>query len=199
MLSALDAVIAPGSRIGEVRDFRTGPAMSTARNHIGQLFLDSPFEWLWMIDADMIISARTLPALLDAADPEARPVMGALAFIQTGPQPGEQIPNMWQAVLTEGGQLAFKSWEQFPLGEVVQVGATGGACLLLHRSVLELMNAKLPDYAGLWFAEITTRGTLFGEDFSFCMRCAQLRIPVHVHTGARVAHTKSMIIGEVFP
>lgn len=199
MQSVMAAAYSPGSRVSEVREYRTGPAMSTARNALGRILLHSVNDWIWMVDSDMIFNERTLPNLLHRADPVERPVVGALAFIQAGPARGEQIPNMWHAVIGPDGQLAFKSYEQFPLGETVQVGATGGACLLIHRSVFETMDAKLPDYRGLWFAEIVKNGVLFGEDFSFCMRCAQLGIPVHVATAVRVGHTKSTIIGEVYP
>jgi Glycosyltransferase like family 2 len=198
MLSVFDACTTPDSRVGELRDFRTGPAMSTARNQITRVFLDSALEWLWMVDADMIISPRTLPALLAAADPVSCPVLGALCFIQSGPTLGDQVPNMYSAVRHEG-RFTFKSFEEFPLGEPVQVAATGGACLLIHRDVFAAISKTDPDHDGLWFAEIVADGNLFGEDFSFCMRACRAGIPVRVHTGVQVGHTKSAVIGTVSP
>lgn len=199
MLSVFDACQAPDSRIAELRDFRTGPAMAQARNEMTKLFLNGTCEWLWMVDADMVVSARTLPRLRASADPVRRPVVGALTFIQMGPAVGEQAPNMFQAVRDEAGEFAFKSMERFPLGEPVQVAATGGACLLIHRDVFELISEKAPEDDGLWWADIRKGKTLFGEDFSFCMRCAQHGIPVYVDTGCQVSHTKSIVIGQVTP
>lgn len=197
MLSVFDACQAPGSRIGELRDFRTGPAMAVARNTMTGIFLDSGYEWLWMLDADMIISARTLPALLAAADPVQVPVLGALCFVQLGQNPGEQAPTMFSGI-RQDGKFIFKSLVSFPMGEPVQVAATGGACLLIHRDVFAAVG-KANDCDGLWWAEIIADGTLFGEDFSFCMRCANAAVPVHVHTGVEVGHTKSAVIGRVRP
>jgi len=153
-----------------------------------------------MLDSDMIISSRTLPALLQAADPDTMPVLSAMCFIQAGPVPGMEIPNLYEAVRDPAdGRFTFKSLERFPLGPPVQVAATGGACLLIHRSVFKRIEEADPSYAGLWFAELTADGYAFGEDFSFCMRCAQASIPVHVHTGVQVAHTKTAVIGGVSP
>ena len=199
MLSAFDACHAADSPVGELRDFRTGPTLAQARNQITRIFLESAHEWLWMCDADMIFSPRTLPALLDVADPESAPVIGALAFVQVGPNPGDQVPTMYRATREDGGKFTFASMDRFPLGELVQVAATGAACLLIHRDVFGRIGKTDPDWDGLWWAEITADGFSFGEDFSFCMRCAPAGIPVHVHTGVQVAHTKSMIIGGVNP
>jgi len=200
MLSVFDACTAPDSRVGELRDFRTGPALAQARNQISRIFLDSPYEWLWMLDSDMIISAATLPALLAAASPEVMPVLGAMCFIQAGPVQGQEIPNLYEAVRDpRDGRFTFKSLERFPMGPPFRVAATGGACLLVHRSVFKRIEEADPSYRGLWFAELTAEGYAFGEDFSFCMRCSQAGVPVHVHTGVQVAHTKSAVIGCVSP
>lgn len=199
MLSCFDACSAEGSRIGELRDFRTGPAMAQARNMVTKIFLESSFEWLWMVDSDMVFSARTLPALLAVADPETMPVVGGLCFVQLGPDHGEQACTMFSAIRDENGKFTFKSFDRFPLDQPVRVAATGAACLLIHREVFVKMMKQDPDIYGLWWADITADGSLFGEDFSFCMRCAQADIPVHVHTGVEVGHTKSTIIGRVKP
>lgn len=199
MLSCFDAIMHPWSRVGELRDFRTGPAMPQARNEISKIFLASPFEWLWMVDSDMVFSKATLPALLDAADQDTAPVVGALCFVQLGPDMGEQAPTMFHATRDDEGKFIFKSADKFPLGELVQVAATGAACLLIHRSVFERVSKADPDHDGLWWADTIADGKLIGEDFSFCMRCALAHIPVYVHTGVEVGHTKSTIIGRVTP
>src|SRR3954451_3931639 len=54
---------------------------SEARNRVTAHFLDkTETEWLWWVDADMGFEPDTLTRLLDAADPDARPVVGALCF-----------------------------------------------------------------------------------------------------------------------
>ena len=52
-----------------------------SRNRVTAHFLDNTdAEWLWWVDADMGFEPDTLSRLLDAADPVARPVVGALCF-----------------------------------------------------------------------------------------------------------------------
>src|SRR3954451_18164455 len=54
-------------------------ALPGSRNNVVAHFLDhTDAEWLWCVDADMGFGADTLSRLIDAADPVARPVVGAL-------------------------------------------------------------------------------------------------------------------------
>ncbi len=199
MMSLFAAVNDGESRIGELREFRTGPAMAQARNQITRMFLLSGMDWLWMVDTDMMFSGKTLPALLSVADPDTMPVVGALCFVQAGPETGEQYPTMFEGVRDEAGKFTFKSYDRFPMNDPVQVAATGAGCILIHRDVFGKIAKVQPEYDGLWWAETLADGCLFGEDFSFCMRCALAKVPVHVHTGVQVGHLKSSVLGTVTP
>lgn len=56
-------------------------ALPDSKNNVVAHFLDhTDAEWLWCVDADMGFRADCLSALIDAADPVARPVVGALCF-----------------------------------------------------------------------------------------------------------------------
>ena len=76
---------------------------------------------------------------------------------------------------------------------MVEVDATGAACLLMHRTILEAMAAGYPGVSP-WFFFSTHGVTEYGEDFGFCIRVHLLGGKVMVHTGVEVGHVKKHII-----
>jgi GT2 family glycosyltransferase len=183
--TAVDAVIAVGS----------GPNISTARNMVTRSFLEErQAPWLFMCDTDMWFPADTVDRLIAAADPVGRPVVGGLCFSQnTDDAGGEPYSTMYEPVERDG-QLAFVRYREWPEDTCVQVGATGAACLLVHRSALEAARESAGDMAAPWFRESAVGGALIGEDLTFCLRLAKAGIPVHVHTGVKAGHMKTTML-----
>lgn len=178
---------------GGVISMASGPLIAAARNQLVQAFLrHEDTEWLFMVDADMAFEANALDRLIAAAEVRGAKIMGGLCFAGRG---GQVTPTMYR-VLSKGdadnpGQVGIiESW---PRGEVVQVDATGAACLLIHREVLTEMEARYPGVAPWFFTGIHGR-TEFGEDFGFCLRAAILGFGVYVDTSVQVGHQKSHII-----
>lgn len=167
------------------------------RNKLAQVMCDeSPAEWLFMVDSDMGFAPDTVERLIAAADPDERPVVGALCFACKTDGKGSFYGIRYKAVPTlyewfddpEEGRVGFVAMMDYPRDALVTVAATGGACVLIHRTVLERMRAK---YGDVWFDQIThPTGTTFSEDMSFCLRLAALDIPLHVHTGIKTTHDK---------
>lgn len=169
----------------------SGPRIASARNEMCRRFLahpDSP-NWLWMLDADMEFPVDALERLLKYADKYTRPIMGGLCF---GGRRGDVFPTIYR--LVNDPEKPVETIKDFPLDATVKVDATGTACLLIHRSVLTKMLAQFPEPAP-WFSESVYNGVEFGEDVTFCLRAAQLNIPVHVHTGVTIGHVKPRVIG----
>lgn len=198
LTSALHVMTDPGVPVAEFREITCGPVMGQARCEITREFLKTPHEWLLMIDSDMVFTAGTICALRKAADAELRPVMGA--FCVTMSDEGK-YPTMYRADRNADGEFGFTSWAPgtVPRDAVVEVDATGAGCLLIHRSVFKRLEEYDPANRGLWFAEMTADHRLFGEDFSFCMRCRIAGVPLHVCTAARTGHVKNVILGEAGP
>jgi glycosyltransferase involved in cell wall biosynthesis len=176
--------------------------MTLARNKAVKQFLaEKQAEWLFWIDTDMGFPPDTVDRLLEAADPVERPVVGALCFAQEehtddglGGFRCRAIPTIYDWVNT-GEQMGFGVRWQYPLDTLTRVGATGSACVLIHRSVFE----KIAERYGLaWYDRVpnTTTGQVLGEDFSFCLRAGTLQIPVHVHTGVKATHLKHLWLAE---
>jgi GT2 family glycosyltransferase len=182
----VDSVLAVGS----------GPNISTARNIVARSFLEEQgAAWLFMCDTDMWFPADTIDRLIAAADPVDRPVVGGLCFSEnTDNGGGEPYSTMYELAESPEGDLAFVRYRKWAEDTVVQVAATGAACLLIHRTVLEAVAKRSGDKAAPWFRESVTGSALMGEDLTFCLRCAAAGIPVHVHTGVKVGHMKTTML-----
>lgn len=167
----------------------SGPRISAARTQIVDTFLGFPGqpEWLWMLDADMSFPADTLARLLKAADPDERPIVGGLCFV--GGREAAPHPTLY-VLKEDDGCARLDTILDWPRGDVVQVDATGAACVLVHRSVLERLAVHYPRPFP-WFAETFLGDAQIGEDITFCLRARRLGIPVHVHTGVEVGHIKA--------
>ena len=181
----VDSVIAVGS----------GPNISTARNMVARSFLeDQAAPWLFMADTDMWFPADMIDRLAAAADPELRPVVGALCFSQnTDDGGGEPYSTMYE-LAERDGEICFVRYKKWPDDAVVQVAATGAACLLVHRDALLAAEKRAGDRAAPWFRESVAGASLIGEDLTFCLRLAAAGIPVHVHTGVRAGHMKTVML-----
>lgn len=172
------------------------------RNDVVERFLDcSDGEWLFMVDTDMGFGPDTVEQLIASADPVQRPVVGALAFAlrrQGRPRDYDAenysiIPTLYSYAELDN-EVGFLPIMDYPRGQLVQVAATGAACLLIHRTVLHRIREKHGE--GVWFDQIIhptgDRGKRrrFSEDLSFCVRVQELGFKVFVDTAVRTCHEK---------
>ena len=167
----------------------SGPRIAAGRNHLVESFLATDAEWLFMVDDDMSFDGNVLERFLEVADPERAPIVGGLAF---GTGRDGMFPTMFRV---------HPEWkvptriDQWPLGETVEVDATGAACLFIHRSVFERMAEEYSE-PWQWFQETTLNGNSVGEDMTFCLRARSLGFPIVVDTSIRFGHVKPRIIDE---
>ena len=179
--------------------------IADGRNRLCEGFLATEGEWLWMVDTDMGFADDVVDRLVAAADRYDRPVVGGLAFAQRRLREKERpdlqaerfgiIPTIYQWRVLED-EAGFQAVRSYPRDSLVKTAGTGGACLLIHRRVVEKVHGKFP---WSWFSLLTLPGALkgrprtFSEDLSFCVRLAELDIPLHVHTGIQTSHEKGGI------
>jgi len=160
------------------------------RNLICRQFLATDAEWLWMVDSDMGFAADTVDKLVAAADPVRRPVMGALCFGlgHSGQGPFHSLRYEIRPALYTGDVVrGYRVVPDYPRGRVVEVAATGAACLLIHRDVLLAIQER---HGPVWFEVATTATGTLSEDLSFCTRLADIGVSPHVHTGVKTTHDK---------
>ncbi len=171
--------------------------LSTGRNQAVAQFLDHwTAEWLFMVDADMGWDPDAADALIAAADPDERPVVGGLCFGAKRAGEGRAhamrvhfFPTLYKLHVNDEGHRSFDPAYEWPRGKVVEVGGTGAAFLMIHRSVLERIRDRWGD---TWFNEVSEHGHNFGEDLSFCLKLIDLGVPLFVHTGVQTSHHKDM-------
>ena len=192
--SLLAAVMEGATNAESVLAVGSGPNISRARNMVVSQFLgDCRAPWLLMVDTDMVFAAADVDRLVAAADPAARPVLGALCYSQDGTT-GDKQPTLYELVKDDQGELGFARYKIWPQDVCMPVSATGAAFLLMHRDALERVGKASGDRAAPWFRESVIGSALVGEDMTFCLRCGAAGIPVHVHTGVTVGHMKSTML-----
>lgn len=176
-------------------------ALIDSRNLVMKQFLDdTTHEWLFLIDTDMGFEPDTVERLIAAADPAERPVVGALCFALRemrhdgmGGFRVMPVPTVFNMARTPEGQIGFATRWDYPANTLIQVAATGAACLLVHRTAVEKVRA---DHGDRWFDQVRYEdGRLISEDLSFCYRLGAAGIRIFVHTGITTTHHKSVWIG----
>jgi hypothetical protein len=173
-----------------------------ARNKAIADWLDDPtrshIDWWFWLDTDMGYNPDTVERLLAVADPKKRPIVGGLCFSLSeeaddgmGGKRVEPRPTLFKWV----PELGCIGVADYPINTVMPVAATGAACVLIHRSVLEAIR---DEHGDTWYDRIPNPyvGGLHSEDISFCLRAGALGFPTLVHTGVRTTHLKHFWVGE---
>lgn len=137
-------------------------------------------DWLVSFDCDHIFAPDVLERLFFYKNREKAQVISGLYCYKNPPY--SPVVRLW----TEDGQLAsLGAWD--PKLDIMTVGCVGGGILLSDTAVFNRIKHELKQQPF---------GILPGlsEDYSFCKRCKDLNIPVHLalrvesnHLGPRVA------------
>lgn len=166
--------------------------LAKARNRLVDEFLHNEqfteCEWLLFMDTDMVFPPDTIHRMVARAITCEVKILGALCVIVTADGP---IPTMFIDDPNTVTQVML-DWEP---DQVAQVAATGAACLLVHRSVLESMFNKSGGSRNCWFGfdvRLSDSGAewALGEDVSFCLRARDAGFTVHIDTTMHVGHHK---------
>ena len=173
-----------------------------SRNNAARDFLkEGRADWLFWVDTDMGFAPDTIDRLLEAADPDERPIVGALCFSQRA----DESDGMggWKTLPTPtifdwahvGRQSGFAVRWDYPPNSVVKCAGTGSAAILIHRRVFEQIEQR---FGPRWYHQVpnTSTGQMISEDLSFCVRAGSLGIPIHVHTGVKTTHAKRIWMSE---
>jgi hypothetical protein len=157
--------------------------------------------WLLWVDTDMGFAPDSLDRLMAVADPDQRPIVGGLCFMQMETDPDgvggfntRAAPTVYDWIHSGDEQGFGVRWD-YPVNTLLRCDGTGSAFVLIHRRVLELMSDKL---GPVWYDRVPNPTTkkVIGEDLSFCLRARSLGIPVHIHTAVRTTHHKEVWLGE---
>jgi GT2 family glycosyltransferase len=172
------------------------------RNALARTLLDQhDAGWLLMIDADMGFAPDTVERLLAAADPIDRPVVGGLAFAQKSDGVGPMYARRYRMCPTlyvmheTDTEVGFVPIFDYPRDSLVEVDATGAACLLIHRSVFDRIEREsgARPFDQVSVPKGPTGRTDFGEDLSFSLRAKAVGAAIHVDTSIKTTHDKGAV------
>jgi GT2 family glycosyltransferase len=196
--SYIDLLLMDAHRYGHICgriDETAGANIVTPRNKVLREFVEQKpdAEWVLLLDDDMTFEPDLLDRLLASADKTERPIVGGLCFSLNKGEDQEVCPTLYGL-----GPQGTTRMMDYPPDQLVQVAATGAACLLIHRTALEAVAAKFPK-PWPWFQETITGddwGDSMSEDITFCLRANSVGLPVHVDTAVKVGHVKPVVVDE---
>lgn len=200
--AGLGRMIRPGGQY--LRKIAGTMGVAAGRNEIARAFLATDAEWLFMVDSDMGFGMDTVDRLVESAKRNDVKVLGALCFAQKqdtdlAPAPfhGNRLriqPTLYAFTeVEETGERGFRSLTKYRRNAYQPVGATGAACLLVHRDVLLAVGAD--PFQPLTVPGAGGNGTArtFSEDLSFCVRVAGEGFEIGVDTSIQTTHYKGGI------
>jgi tRNA A58 N-methylase Trm61 len=148
--------------------------ISNNRNKIVQRFLAKDYDYLLMIDSDIVPP----PSVVNLADYQ-KDIMGTLCFIW---QQGAVLPTVWNRH-RDGmyNPIDIRSKEG-----VVEADAIGSGCIMLSRKVLEEVKAP-------FLNEYDADGIkLFGLDIAFCKKAKKQGFKVFANLDYACDHWKKI-------
>jgi hypothetical protein len=145
-----------------------------ARNQLAEAFLGTTTEWIFWMDADMTFPKETLVELFRVAEEKDAKIVTGIYYQRRA----NNLPVLWsKGVETEEGRIAGMGTKQadenkyagaftFPhpnRTEPFKVHAAGFGCILVHRSVFEMLDKP-------WFKFIEN---VCSEDFYFLVNAKE--------------------------
>lgn len=110
--------------------------VADAQNIIVKACLEGDFEWLFLLEHDVMLPENAFMMLNEYMREAKYPVVSGLYY--TRAHPSEPL------VFRGRGNSIYQDWE---LGDKVWVDGLPTGCLLIHRSILDLMWKESPEYA----------------------------------------------------
>jgi len=141
-------------------------------------------EWLIMLDTDHWFAPDLADRLVWTADKHGCDVLSGLYMTKIPPH--TPVVNIW----TDGGMERMKEtgevlWTQLQRWdtsqEVIQAGSTGAGCLFIRKRVFAAIRKQFS-------CEPFDILPPFSEDYSFCLRCWKLGVPVWLAPGIESHH-----------
>ena len=135
---------------------------------------------LIMMDVDQVYHPQTITRLLS----HRLPIVGALVHRRYPPFDSLMLKTV-EIDERRNGYVSIDEWKD---GELMEVDATGGGCLLFNMEVFRKMPRP-------WFrAEKNPDGTPIGEDIGLCQDLKAAGYRIFVDTSVPAGHLATMII-----
>ena len=160
-----------------------------ARNILAEAFLATPTEWIFWMDADMVIPKDTITELFKVVDEKDAKIVTGIYYQRRG----RNLPVLWSRnEETAGGQVTGLTTEKAKANKYAgafmfphkdkktpfKVHAAGFGCVLIHRSVFESLEKP-------WFKFIDKTCS---EDFFFFVNAQEKGFEVWAQPTLKLGH-----------
>lgn len=161
----------------------SGGYIASQRDLMVRMFLErTPAEWLLMLDWDITYTPECVYALMDAAHPKDRPIVGGCYVTFFGE--GAALRPCWMK------DVPPVPVDGVNVGQLEELSVVGMGFTLIHRSVLVAMYEKYVSDPCRWFGHDIVGDSRVGEDVTFCLRAKRMGYSVWGHGGVLLGHTK---------
>lgn len=168
------------------------------RNIIVKQFLeDTEAQWLLMIDSDQRLPLQAFDKLCEAVHDKDRPVVAGLVFAAFWTDAQELVPV--PVIYRWDDEQGIQPMHDYPADQIVEIGAAGTGCLMVHRSVFEKLQETATENQGTdwcYFTDGPINGRWYGEDLLFSRKLTALGYKLHAHTGAILPHHKEFWLDD---
>lgn len=165
--------IALSGDVAGVLSVESSAFLVAGRNDLAKTFMEATdADYLLQVDADMQLPRDIVPRLLKVATSNS--IVGGLCFMLNQ---NRVLPVMFDKA---GGMIL-----EWTPGSLVEVGSTGGACLLIPRTVLEKV-------AYPWFTQ--DPDGVIDQDQRFLYKAQEAGVNVFVDTSMVIGHIKRRVI-----
>lgn len=154
-------------------EFVKGYDCPTARNNIAQMAIDGDYNYVLMVDSDVVVPKETLTHMLD---PETNVVLGCC--------PRKNSTDGRIEIYRQGtfSFTDFFTYDTLPDNKRIAVKGGGFACALIKVSVFKRLSFP-------WFKYVTYEdGSSLSEDLYFCLQAAEAGFLVEADTRVRCGH-----------
>lgn len=177
-------------RVAAVKGFGPSSLLASTRNKACGWFLGhAEYRWLWFLDADIEIERDTLSKLLDVADQDEDGLTVVTGHYWGFASDGG-LESVWAQMGEDGKRFRLT---ELPSEYPAELVGTGAGCLLISRSVLEIVSARHRDDPYRWFGHDLDENARLGEDYTFCYRALEAGFKV-LGVDAPVKHHKLQAI-----
>jgi len=157
-----------------------GP-VDVLRNDIVNTAMSLGMTKLIMLDVDMVYHPKTITRLLS----HNLPIVAALSFRRYPP-----FDSIMLRAAEEGNVKGYLSVDEWTQDEIVEVDATGAACIMYDMDVFRKMPAP-------WFKfRKLDDGTNVGEDIGFCQDLKAAGYRIFVDTSVPADHLTTMAVNR---
>lgn len=147
--------------------------MVHSRNLLRKETLDNEYDYLFMLDADVIVPPNSLETLLSHNKQVITGVFYSFYNIEGKPR---MMPVLWKAENEEKQTMRFFMPEELETPRLIEARACGTGCLLISRNVLEQVEFRYKE-------EVKSC-----DDVWFCHDIKQRGIQLYADTAVKCQH-----------